>query len=286
MSTPGFSTISYSLRRTFQAGEMDLDGYFAFCRELDFIALDPWGPHLTGLRELSKPAFEAKGEIDYALNDADRAYLDDVKAKAEAVKLPFGCVAADSVTYLYEPEPWKRAVTRSLAKRWIEACGRLGVKQMRFDPGQFHQPEVPDDVFGVIVEGYEDLIDFARPHGIEILIENHWGCAGYPTVVERFLDAVEGLGCLFDTFNFALGTQGDGWRRLAPRAKAVHIKCKHWTDDGQELTTNLPQAIRLLRDHGYAGTWGIESIPADPDVTERDGIRRTMDLVRRSLETT
>ena len=281
MTDPRFSCISYSLRRTFDAGELDLDGYFALCRDLGMAALDPWGPHLSGLRDLSKSAFEG-GEVE--LDDADTAYLDRVRDAAEAVGLPFGCVAPDGPTYVYDPDAANRDVCRRLAKRWIDAGGRLGVRQMRFDPGLFREANVPDDVMALILAGYRDLVDYGRGRGVEIVIENHWGCAAYPAVIEHILDRVDGLGYLFDSFNFAPGTQADGWRRLAGRATATHVKCLDWADDGEELTQHLGHAVRLVRDGGYAGIWGIESTPRDPSaVSEREGIERTMALIGRWL---
>ena len=279
MSDPAFSCISYSFRRDFEAGDMDLAGYFAFCREAGMAALDPWGQHLTGLRNLDAAA------IDVSLNDEDKRYLDEVKVTAKGVGLPFGCVAPDGLTYIYEEEPQKRDVTRRLAERWIDVAGHLGVRQMRFDAGRFYDADVPEDVMRIICDGYRHLIDYARPRGVEILIENHWGCAGYPHVVSAILDRVDGLGCLFDTYNFAQYKQAEGWRTLIPRATACHIKALNWTQiggDWADLTDNLGHAVKMLRDAGYAGTWGIESSPAD-GTPERDGVLRTMDLVRRSL---
>ena len=285
VSEPHFSCISYSFRRDFDAGRLDLAGYFALCRDLGITALDPWGRHLAaGLRDAESPAFETP-DADVSLDKSDLAHLDRVRAMAAEVGLPFGCVAPDGPTYVYEPEPWKRDVTRRLAERWITIGGRLGVRQMRFDPGRFYDADVPDDVMRVVCDGYRHLVAHARPHGIEILIENHWGCAGYPAVVTAILDRVEGLGCLFDTFNFAQYQQAAGWLALAPRATATHVKATNWVagpDGWSDLTDHLAHAVRLLADSGYAGVWGIESTPQD-GTAERDGVERTMDLIRRSL---
>ena len=36
-----YSLCSYSLHRTFAAGEMDISGYIRFCKEAGFTQLDP-----------------------------------------------------------------------------------------------------------------------------------------------------------------------------------------------------------------------------------------------------
>jgi hypothetical protein len=41
-----YSLCSYSLHRTFDAGQMDLFGYFRFCQEAGYTQLDPWNAHL------------------------------------------------------------------------------------------------------------------------------------------------------------------------------------------------------------------------------------------------
>ena len=37
-----YSLCSYSLHRTFDAGQMDIFGYIDFCKEAGFTQLDPW----------------------------------------------------------------------------------------------------------------------------------------------------------------------------------------------------------------------------------------------------
>jgi sugar phosphate isomerase/epimerase len=140
---------------------------------------------------------------------------------------------------------------------------------------------MPDDVFGVIVKGYQDLVARGRDKGIDIVMENHWGPSAVPENVVRIIEAVDGLGLLFDTNNWAPGTQQKGWQMCARYAKAVHIKTFEFDEDGFDPTVDIPQAINILLEAGYDGPWGIESCPRDGD--EYGGVRKTIALIKRVL---
>lgn len=282
---PEFSVISFSFRRTFSDGKMDLRSWMDACVDLGIRGLDPWGPHLVGLKDRAKPMFADPDRDPPAveLDDEELAFLDQVRADAAERDLVFGCLAGDGPSYIYEPEAWKLPRTRKLAERWIDVAARLGCAQARLDPGQWHKPEVPDEVMQTIVDGYRHLVDYGKQRNVQVLIENHWGCAAYPSVLFDILDRVEGLGLLFDTFNWAFNTQPEGWLGSAPRADALHVKCMYWTEDGEDLAQHVGHAIQLLRNAGYTGMWGIESTPRD-GTSEIDGVRRTLDLIRRYLQ--
>ena len=281
MGSPQFALMTYSFRDTVARGKLDLLGILDWCAERGFAAVDPWGPHIAGFGDVAAEAFDCKGEMDIDLDATDLAALDGLKAKAADVGLPLVSLAADQATHIWADEPWRRDVQRRLAKRWIDAGQHLGVRQMRFDPGYKESPDVPAPVMTVLLEGYRDLVAYAGERGIEILIENHWGAAAYPKTVEHILDRVDGLGLLFDTFNFAFLHQADGWLRLSPRARSTHIKCARWADDGEELTQHIGHAVRLLQDHGYDGYWGIEAMSEDASVGDAGCVERTMALVEK-----
>lgn len=251
------SICSYSFHRTFAAGEMDTFDYIEWCHVNGFTQLDPWMKHL-----------------EPGLND--QSFLDKVLDKAEQVGLPFGCIAVDGA-HIYEQDADARAANRQAAYRWIDVADYLGATQVRIDAGG--PDEMPDDVFAVIVDGYNDVIRYAADRDIEIIVENHWGPTKYPENVVRLLEAVEGLGLLFDTNNWAPGKQEEGWERCARFARLTHIKTFSFDAAGNDPSVDLAKAIRLLQESGYSGVWGIESCPTDGD--EKDGALRTLALINR-----
>lgn len=255
-----FSICSYSFHRTFAAGDMDIFEYITWCHEHGFTQLDPWMKHLEA--GLNNPAF-----------------LDNVLAAAEKIGLPFGCVAVDGA-HIYEANEEARQHNRRMAYTWIDVADRLGANQVRIDAGG--PEEMTDDVFAIITEGYRDIIGYAQNKDIQIIVENHWGPTKHPENVVKLLEAVDGLGLLFDTNNWAEGKQEQAWEMCAPYATLTHIKTFQFDAKGNDPTVDLGKAIRLLRESGYQGSWGVESCPVDGD--ERTAGEKTLALIKRELE--
>jgi len=269
------SICSYSFHRLLEAGQQDIFRYITDCKELGCTLLDPWNGHLPQLLPQNNGGAGAKGET---LSSEEENYLKRIKAAADEVGLPIGGLAVDGA-HIYEAEPEKRKANRIEAYRWLNIGEKLGAQQMRIDAGG--TAEMPDEMFQIIIDGYHDLVKRAQDKGIELLIENHWGASNRPENVVRILDAAPGLGLLFDTHNWAPGTQQQGWELCAHYAKATHVKTFVFDDAGNETTTDIPQVIHRLVETGYRGAWGIESCPRNED--EYSGARKTIDLIRRVL---
>lgn len=269
---------SYSFHRLLAAGKQDVFKYIADCKALGATQLDPWDEHLAPLKE-SEKVWRANAEPENVqLSPQDEAYLDRVKGAAEEAGLPFGCIAVDGA-HIYEPTLGARRTNRTAAYGWLQVAARLGAKQVRLDSGG--PEEMPIDVFQIIVEGYRDLVARGREKGIEILIENHWGPSPIPENAVKILEAVDGLGLLFDTNNWAPGMQEKGWRMCARYARAAHIKTFSFDEAGDEPSVDIPKAMRILLNAGYDGCWGIESCPRNGD--EYEGVRKTIALIKRVL---
>ena len=254
-----YSVCSYSFHRTFDAGEMDIFDYITWCKEQGFTHLDPWMKHL-------EPGFE------------DEAHVANVKAAAEAVGLPFGCIAVDGA-HIYEPTEEARAANRQRAYRWLAIAAQLGASHLRIDAGG--REESLDEIMDIVVAGYEDLIGRAHEYGIQIVIENHWGPTKDPNQMYKLLEAVDGLGLLFDTANWPEGTHDEAWVRYAPYAAVTHMKTFSFDENGNEPDWDIPKAIRLLREAGYSGCWGIEGESRGGD--EYEIVSKTLALIKREL---
>ncbi|MEM7534755.1 MAG: hypothetical protein AAF639_21430, partial [Chloroflexota bacterium] len=79
-----YSICSYSFHRS---SDMDIFDNITWNKEHGFDLLDPWMKHM------------ADGYVD---TEAGHEFLTKVKAAAEEVGLPFGCVAVDGA-HIYEP---------------------------------------------------------------------------------------------------------------------------------------------------------------------------------------
>jgi sugar phosphate isomerase/epimerase len=185
----------------------------------------------------------------------DEVFLDRVRETAEAAGLPFGCLAVDGA-HIYEPTAAARAENRRKAYRWIDVAERLGAPQIRIDAGG--RDVAFSDIREIVIEGYNDLVPRAKAQGVEVIIENHWGPTRDPDAMHQILDAVDGLGLLFDSANWPAGTHDRAWRMYPPYARLTHVKTFSFDENGNDPDWDLPLFINLLREDGYAGCWGIE----------------------------
>ena len=265
---------SYSFHRLLASGKQDIFGFIRDCKALGCTQLDPWNAHLALIK-----MGDASGAIapDAELSAAENDYLDRVEAAADESGLPWGTLAVDGA-HIYDADEAVRAANRARAYRWLAVAERLGCEQVRIDAGG--PEDMPDDVFRVIVEGYNDVIGRAKEHGIEVITENHFGPSKIPANVERMVTEIEGLGFLYDTHNWKPELLAEGRQRTAKYATATHVKTFAWDDAGNEVGGATPEdAIRCLLDAGYKGTWGIESTPTEGN--EIEGARKTIALIRR-----
>ncbi len=255
-----YSLCSYSLHRTFAAGKMDIFGYITYNKEIGFTQLDPWMKHI---------------ERGYD----DNAYLDKVKAAADKVNLPFGCIAVDGA-HIYEQSEEARAANRQRAYRWIDICQYLGAPQVRIDAGG--REISAEAIFDIVVDGYKDIVARAANQGVEVIIENHWGPYQHPDNLYKLLDAVPGLGLLFDSYNWPAGTHERAWVDYAKYARCTHFKTFNFDEQGHDPDQDVPKVIGLLKKAGYNGTWGIESTPDVID--EVEAATKTLAWLKEILE--
>lgn len=271
---------SFSFHRLLAAGKQDIFQYITDCKALGCTQLDPWNAHLADIRSGDNvlTAGHNPNQSHKLLSAADEDYIDRVKQAADATGLPFGTIAVDGA-HIYDADPKVRADNRARAYRWLDVAKKLGATQVRIDAGG--PEEMPDDAFKVIVEGYNDLIARGRTIGVEIITENHWGPTKIPDNVVKLIEHVDGLGFLYDTHNWKPELRDEGRRKLAKYATATHVKTRKWDGQGNEVGSDVPRAIDYLKEAGYEGVWGIESVPEDGD--EIVGARKTIELIERCV---
>jgi sugar phosphate isomerase/epimerase len=277
------SICSYSFHRLLEAGQQDVFQYISDCHALGCTQLDLWNRHVPSLLDdEARPEGPSSLTPEYAqLSAGELEYLARIKAAADSAGLPFGCLAVDGA-HIYEDSPEARQAQQIKAYRWLNIAEQLSVQQIRIDSGG--TPEMPEDMLEVIVTGYNDLIQRAGEKGMELVMENHWGASRIPENVVRIMEAVPGLGLLFDTGNWPEEMRETGWERCARYARATHLKTFAFDAEGNETTVDIPRAMRYLQEAGYKGCWGIESCPREGD--EIEAAKKSVALVHRVLGTT
>jgi sugar phosphate isomerase/epimerase len=275
------SICSYSFHRLLEAGQQDVFQYINDCHALGCTQLDLWNGHLPSLLDDEARSPSSFTPEDAQLSAGELEFIAKIKASADSAGLPFGCLAVDGA-HIYEDSSEARQAQKIKAHRWLNIAEQLSAQQIRIDSGG--PPEMPEEAFEVIVTGYKDLIPRASEKGIEVVIENHWGASRIPENVVRILEAVPGLGLLFDSGNWPAELRETGWTRCARYARATHIKTFAFDAEGNETTVDIPRVMHLLQETGYQGSWGIESVPRQGD--EIEAARKSVALVRRMLGAT
>ncbi len=272
---------SYSFHNALADGKGDIFTYIDDCKKLGCTQIDPWNAHLLGLTDPEEIRFVGHNPSKADLGAADDAYIEKVKTKAQETGLPIGCIAVDGA-YIYDEDPDKMKKNRSVAYRWIEIAGYLGAEHVRIDAGG--PPEMPEDIFKRIKDGYNDIISRAEKNSVKVLIENHWGPSPIPENLVKILTEIENLGLLFDTNNWAEGHQVEGWEKCAKYAEYTHVKTFSFDENGNEPSVDLSIPIAKLREEGFDGCWGVESVPRD-GTPEFEAAKLTIELIRRNVET-
>jgi len=274
------SICSYSFHRLLAARQQDVFQYIDACKRLGCTQLDPWNGHLTELRNGDDTIHDdGTGTRDGSryLSSGDAKYIEQLKQAADRVGLPFGCIAVDGA-HIYEADVQKRRDNRSRAYRWMEVAARLGAKQVRIDSGG--SEELTDDAFAIIKEGFGDVIAVGRRGGVEVLVENHWGPTKIPDNVEKMLKHIPGLGFLWDSHNWKRELRDQGRVKCARYARCTHLKSFAFDAEGNETSDEeAAGALRTLKQSGYRGCWGVESVPDDGD--ELTAAANTIALIKR-----
>lgn len=269
---------SYSFHRQLADGRQDIFQFIKDSKALGCTQLDPWCGHLAPLRDGDHIIHAGNNPDAAKLEAGEDEYIEKVKAAGEASGLPFGIIAVDGA-HIYHEDPEQRHKQRQLAYRWIDIGSRLGTEYVRIDAGG--PPDMPDDVFAIIKEGYEDLVQYARDRNVKLLMENHFGPSLNPDHVVKIIESIDGLDLLFDSNNWMKERQVEGWERCARYAKASHIKTFTFDDEGNEPSVDLAYAIKLLQDNGFDGCWGVESVPKDGN--ELAAAEKTIALIKRHV---
>lgn len=156
-------------------------------------------------------------------------------------------------------------------RKWIDIAHYLGCHAIRTN---CRGPENADknEALKWASNAYEQLLEYAKPAGVSIVIENHGGVSNDPDWMIELINKVN---------NPLLGTYPD-WRepspdfdnytylqKTLPYAKGMSYR----NQPTEELTAKM---IKLSKDSGYKGWYGIES-------KGREEIKKGIGLLKKYL---
>ncbi len=258
-----------SIERRDEAGALQAMS-FAFPREHtleEFAAIVRQRLGVSAI-ELCQIQFDAH---DPARIEALRTALDAAGVRLQTLPIDLGDFGGLNPAWRAEDE------ARTIG--WFHIARTLGARFVRVNAGS-PGSTLADEARPVLLETLRRLGDAAGDLGLSLLVENHGGTSSDPDFLLDLLDQVgrERLGLLLDLGNFdplvslshARFADPDAddagldfeplyanIARLAPHASLVHAKAVDPARDGSPLP-DLPRALKIVADAGYAGDVSIE----------------------------
>jgi len=197
---------------------------------------------------------------------------------------------------LGNPDSGERVQAVEVHYQWVEAAKRMGCHSIRVNARSGGSRE---EQAKLAADGLRKLSEFAAPHEINVLVENHGGFSSDGAWLASVMKQVDmpNCGTLPDFGNFITGENEEGtdiWydryqgtAELMPYAKAVSAKSHEFDDAGNETKLDYLRLLKIVVDSGYHGYVGIEWEGGKPD--EIEGVlltKRLLERVRDELSAT
>lgn len=263
------------------------------------ISLAEWSLHRT-LREgkLDNRDFAKTAKQDYGIEAIeyvnqffkdkakDTAYIADLKKRADDLGVKTLLIMCDGEGALGDSDDKKRTTAVENHYKWVEAAQALGCHSIRVN-AQSNAKLPYEEQQKLAADGLRRLSEFAAPHGLNVIVENHGGLSSNGDWLVGVMKLVDKKNCgtLPDFGNFRLGEGKEydkykGVDQLMSFAKAVSAKSYDFDDAGNEKTIDYFKMMDIVANkHAYHGYCGIEY--EGSKLSESDGIQATKKLLER-----
>ncbi len=198
-------------------------------------------------------------------------YLNQLKKNADEHGVKMVLIMVDAEGDGCEPTKELRKQFVINHQKWIDIAHYLGCKAIRTN---CRGPENvdPDEALKWASESYNMLLEYAMQAEISVVIENHGGVSNdadwmvklYNTVDNLYFGSYPDWRSPSDTFN-----NYEYLEKMLPWADGMSYR----NQPSEELTAKM---IKLCRDSGYKGWYGIES-------SGREAIAQGKDLLKKYL---
>ena len=213
----------------------------------------------------------------------DTDYLKQLKQRCSDNGVKSLLIMIDGEGNLGEPEEAKRQQAVDRHKPWVEAAKFLGCHSIRVNArskGSFEEQQK------LAADGLRRLSEFAKPLGMNVIVENHGGLSSNGTWLAGTIKSVglDNCGTLPDFGNVRVSKDEmydryKGTTELMPYAKGVSAKSHDFDEEGNEIHTDYEKMLRIVLDAGYHGHIGVEY--EGGKLSEEDGVKATLKLLRR-----
>ncbi|MBK1441950.1 sugar phosphate isomerase/epimerase [Parapedobacter sp. ISTM3] len=208
----------------------------------------------------------------------DKAYLSDLLQRAKDHGVKNVLIMVDGEGALGAPDDKERLQAVENHFKWVEAAKFLGCHAIRVNAAG---KGTSDEVKTAAIDGLGRLSEFAAPHGISVIVENHGGISSHGDWLSAVLQEVgkENCGSLPDFGNFYEYDRYQGVQDLMPFAKGVSAKALTFDKQGNEANIDYRKMLQIVKDAGYQGYIGIEY--EGKELSEEEGIKATKRLLER-----
>ncbi|MBL7009000.1 MAG: sugar phosphate isomerase/epimerase [Planctomycetes bacterium] len=214
----------------------------------------------------------------------DEEYLKELKSRCEDAGVRSVLIMCDGEGALGDADAAGR--TRAVENHypWVEAAAFLGCHSIRVNAGGGGSRE---ELAEQAADGLRRLCEFADPHGVSVIVENHGGWSSHGGWLAGVIRSVghERCGTLPDFGNFRISGEESydpyrGVEELMPFAKGVSAKSHDFDPEtGEETRLDYRRMLRIVAEAGYSGFIGVEY--EGGRLSEEDGIRATQALLKR-----
>ena len=217
----------------------------------------------------------------------DEKYLKELKSRTSDLNVKNVLIMIDNEGHLADESDTKRSQSIENHYKWVEAAKFLGCHSIRVNA--YATSDDPEKGKAAAVDGLSRLTDFAKPYGINIIVENHGGFSSNGKWLSSVMKEVNKSSCgtLPDFGNFCIERQESacvkeydkyqGVEEMMPFAFAVSAKSYDFDGEGNETTLDYQRLISIVKISGYDQYIGIEY--EGSRLSEEEGILATRDLL-------
>jgi len=213
----------------------------------------------------------------------DQSYLAELKKRADDLGVKMLLIMIDGEGNLGDDNLKKRGQAVENHYQWVEAAKYLGCHSIRVNAAS--RGSFEDQTFRA-ADGLRALTEFADPHGINVIVENHGGLSSNGEWLSGVIRKVDHKRCgtLPDFGNFRIGDGQEydrykGVAELMPFAKSVSAKSHDFNEQGEETHTDYHKMLKIVVGAGFHGHLGIEY--EGNKHTEPEGIMLTKKLLEK-----
>jgi sugar phosphate isomerase/epimerase len=208
----------------------------------------------------------------------DAKYLEEMKKRTSDLGVTNVLIMIDGEGGLGNSDAAKRTAAVENHYKWVDAAKYLGCHSIRVN-AETDKPY--EEGSKLAADGLRRLSEYAKPLGINVIVENHGGLSSNGKWLAETIRAtgMENCGTLPDFGNFYEYDRYQGVTDLMPLAKAVSAKSYDFDADGNETKIDFAKMMKIVLDAGYRGWVGIEyeGSKLSPD----DGIKATKKLLEK-----